>query len=119
VDKIQANKLAELDKLRTQLQDIRFTGRAPAEAIERVRARVLKLERETVYLTDETLDEGDFGYMWYLIPASLEICVIYPERNVSTSFYFKDLAMLSLAWDFVTKFWCTPMGIERGDWFPA
>lgn len=71
----------EIAKLERQLQDEKFLSKAPATAIEKVRAKLAKLQSQFVpTFPNRVLDEGEWGFRWERM-GDKSIWVAYPDRE--------------------------------------
>jgi hypothetical protein len=114
----------EIAKLERQLQDEKFLSNAPATAIEKVRARLAKLQAQYIPVFSNTvLDEGEWGFRWERL-CNVEIWVTYPDPETGSngrgafgrSFTYPDVEACDRFWAHVNQFFVHPDNIVRAIW---
>ena len=131
------DQAAELAKLQVQIADERFLTKAPPSAVQKVRDRIAKLQRECLFIEEyEDEDkkiwwkivvdgkehttpawrfyEGEWGYLWGFEGGEKnELVCCLPDMEtgllsgVSLMYYFKTKEDLIRAWIRVNEYWTT------------
>ena len=120
----QETLVAEIAKLEKQLQDEKFLSNAPAPAIEKVRARLAKLQAQYIpVFSNRELDEGEWGFRWERMGAD-EIWVTYPNKETGANgraefgrgFIYPTAEAADRFWAYVNEFYSHPDNLVRAIW---